>query len=188
LSDRPDAGGLQLAEQLGISTAALRPKDFPDRDSFDHALADIARQFSPQLLVLAGYMRILSPGFIERFSGQVLNIHPSLLPKYRGLHTHRRALDADDSVHGATVHFVTPELDGGPAVIQGEVRVRRDDTEESLSARVQRMEHRIYPQAVGWIASGRLKLQDGAPWLDGQPLTSPVIVRESDDAAMFSAA
>lgn len=183
ISDRTDAAGLGIAGALGIPTASLRPQDFADRDSFDQALAELVERYQPQLLVLAGYMRILNAGFIERFAGRILNIHPSLLPKYRGLHTHRRALAAGDSLHGASVHYVTEELDGGPVVIQGPVPVLRDDTEASLAARVQRAEHRIYPHAVRLIAAGRLRLQGGQPWLDGRPLETPLILNPELDSS-----
>jgi phosphoribosylglycinamide formyltransferase-1 len=124
--------------------------------------------------VLAGFMRILSPEFVNRYEGRILNIHPSLLPKYPGLHTHRAVLAAGDAVHGATVHFVTAELDGGPAIIQAVVQVRPDDDEATLAARVQAEEHRIYPLAVGWYCEGRLRCRDGRVWLDGEVLAKPV--------------
>ena len=130
----------------------------------------------PALIVLAGFMRILSPGFIDAFAGRILNVHPSLLPKYRGLHTHRRALEAGEATHGVSVHFVTTELDGGPVIVQSLVDVRPDDTEASLSARVQQQEHRIYPQAIDWFARGRLQLRNDQVWLDGRLLDGPVIV------------
>jgi phosphoribosylglycinamide formyltransferase-1 len=175
VSDRPDARGLVTAAGLGIPVATLSPKEFPDRPSFDAALATLIDRYQPGLLVLAGFMRILGPAFTAHFSGRSLNIHPSLLPKYRGLHTHRRALEAGDSHHGVSVHFVTEELDGGPVVLQARVPVLPGDTEATLSSRVQRQEHRIYPEVVGWFASGRLAYRDGQAWLDGKRLSSPVI-------------
>ena len=183
ISNRSDAAGLEAARALGISTASLLPRDFADRDSFDQGLAELIERYQPQLLVLAGYMRVLNARFIERFAGRILNIHPSLLPKYPGLHTHRRALHAGESMHGASVHYVTEELDGGPVVIQGPVPVLPDDTEESLAARVQQAEHRIYPQAVSLIAQGRLHLQGGQPWLDGKPLDTPLILDSNLDSS-----
>ena len=153
----------------------LSPRDYAGRDAYGSALADLVDGFAPQLLVLAGFMRILSDGFVARFAGRMLNIHPSLLPKYPGLHTHRRALDAADREHGASVHFVTPELDGGPVVLQAVVPVLPGDDEVSLAARVLREEHAIYPECVGWFASGRLALRDGVPWLDGRRLDAPVV-------------
>jgi phosphoribosylglycinamide formyltransferase-1 len=174
ISDRPDAPGLAWAAGHGIRTVALLPRGYPDRAAFDRALADTVAGFAPGLVVLAGFMRILGDEFVDRYAGRLLNIHPSLLPKYRGLHTHRRALEAGDRVHGASVHFVTRELDGGPVVIQSRVPVRDGDDEGSLAARVLEVEHRIYPECIGWFATGRLQWCDGTVQLDGHPLTSPV--------------
>jgi phosphoribosylglycinamide formyltransferase-1 len=176
ISDRPEAAGLALAASLGLPTAALSPKTFADRPTYDTALASLAKSYSPQLIVLAGFMRILTPNFIGAFAGRILNIHPSLLPKYRGLHTHRRALEAGDRIHGVSVHFVTEELDGGPVIMQATVPVLASDTEATLSARVQRQEHSIYPQAIDWFARGRLALRGEQPWLDGQALRTPIVI------------
>ena len=181
VSDQPAAEGLQAAASMNITTRVLQPRDFADRAAYDRALVELLAQSEPKLIVLAGFMRILTPHFIGAFSGRILNVHPSLLPKYRGLHTHRRALEARETVHGVSVHFVTEELDGGPVVLQAEVPVLPDDTEATLSARVQQGEHRIYPQAIDWFARGRLRLQDGRAWLDGKPLDAPV--REPAQAA-----
>jgi phosphoribosylglycinamide formyltransferase-1 len=175
ISDRADAGALAWARARGIATAVLSPGDFTSRDAYGDALADLVERFAPGLVVLAGFMRILSDGFVGRFAGRMLNIHPSLLPKYPGLRTHRRALAAGDREHGASVHFVTPELDGGPVVLQARVPVLPGDDETSLAARVLREEHRIYPECIGWFAAGRLALRDGVPWLDGRRLDSPVV-------------
>jgi phosphoribosylglycinamide formyltransferase-1 len=176
MSDKADAGGLAIARDLGIDVETLAPKSFANRETFDAALAERVEAYRPQLVVLAGYMRILSSAFVRQFLGRLINIHPSLLPKYPGLHTHRRALEAGDREHGATVHFVTEELDAGPAILQGRVPVLKDDTELTLSARVQTVEHIIYPQAVGWLAQGRVAMRDGQTWLDGKPLKqAPVI-------------
>jgi phosphoribosylglycinamide formyltransferase-1 len=183
VSDRADAAGLAWAQQAGLRTAVLSPRQFPDRDSYDQALADLVAGFEPGLVVLAGFMRILGPAFVDRFAGRTLNIHPSLLPTYRGLNTHRRVLEAGESLHGASVHFVTRELDGGPVVLQARVPVLSSDDEATLAARVLHQEHRIYPQAVGWFARGRLRLVDGAAWLDGRPLDTPVLVEASDAVA-----
>ena len=181
ISDRPDAPGLAWAAGHGIRTVALPPRDYPDRAAFDRALADTVASFEPGLVVLAGFMRILGDEFVDRYAGRLLNIHPSLLPKYRGLHTHRRALEAGETLHGVSVHFVTEELDGGPVVLQAEVPVLPGDSEQTLSARVQQAEHRIYPQAIDWFARGRLLLRDGRAWLDGKPLDAPL--REPSPAA-----
>ena len=184
ISDRPDAAGLAWAVTAGIATLALLPRDFPDRAEFDRALADAVERYEPGLVVLAGFMRILGAEFVDRFAGRLVNIHPSLLPKYRGLHTHRRALEAGEREHGASVHFVTRELDGGPVVIQARVPIRNDDDEASLAARVLAEEHRIYPECIGWFAAGRLQLRDGAVLLDGRVLASPLVRQAADvDAA-----
>jgi phosphoribosylglycinamide formyltransferase-1 len=174
VSDQPDAKGLAWAAAQGIATVALPPRNYPDRAAFDRALADTVAGFGPGLVVLAGFMRILGDEFVDRFAGRLVNIHPSLLPKYRGLHTHRRALEAGDREHGASVHFVTRELDGGPVVLQVRVPVR-DDDESTLAAKVLAEEHVIYPECIGWFAAGRLRMHDGAAYLDGQRLDSPVV-------------
>lgn len=176
VSDRAEAGALGWAASRGIATAVLSPRDFPDRDAYGRALGDVVEGFRPALVVLAGFMRILSDGFVNRFEGRLLNIHPSLLPRYPGLHTHRRAIEAGDRVHGASVHFVTPELDGGPVVIQATVPVLPGDDEDSLAARVLTQEHVIYPRCVSWFATGRLELKDGVPWLDGVRLQAPIVL------------
>nr|WP_298723810.1 phosphoribosylglycinamide formyltransferase [uncultured Steroidobacter sp.] len=176
ISDKAEAAGLATAAAMNIPTRSLSAREFADRASYDQALAALVQSFEPELVVLAGFMRILSPGFIAAFPDRILNIHPSLLPLYRGLHTHRRALEAGDSLHGCSVHFVTEELDGGPLVIQSQVKVLPGDSESSLSARVQQQEHRIYSQAIEWFARGRLQLREQRAWLDGQPLTAPVLV------------
>jgi phosphoribosylglycinamide formyltransferase 1 len=173
-SDRPDAAGLELARSLGIPAQALDGAKTADRAAYDRALAAAIEYCSPSLIVLAGFMRILSPQFLTGFPGKILNIHPSLLPKYAGLHTHRRALEAREPEHGATVHFVTEELDGGPPIIQARVAVRADDDEASLAARVQAQEHRIYPLAVRWYCEGRLRYDGVQAWLDGRALREPV--------------
>lgn len=176
ISDQPDAAGLSIARGMNIPTQTLSPRDFPDRAAYDAALTELVARYEPRLVVLAGFMRILSSGFIDAFAGRILNVHPSLLPKHRGLHTHRRVLEAGDLTHGVSVHFVTAELDGGPVIIQALVDVSAEDTEASLSARVQQHEHIIYPQAVDWFAAGRLALRGERVWLDGQALASPIIV------------
>jgi len=180
VASRADAPGLARAQRAGIPATAVPAADAPDREAYDAALAAEIRRHDPDLLLLAGFMRILGTAFVQEFAGRMLNVHPSLLPAYRGLHTHRRALAAGDPVHGCTVHFVSDELDGGPAVIQARVPVRPGDDEASLSARVQAAEHIIYPRAAGWFASGRLRLSDGIPQLDGRSLHEPVTVDEMD--------
>jgi phosphoribosylglycinamide formyltransferase-1 len=180
VSDRPDAGGLAWAEAQGLRTAALKPADYQDRASYDAALGELVDGFAPRLVVLAGFMRILGPQFVDRFAGRMLNIHPSLLPRHRGLHTHRRVLEAGEPEHGASVHFVTRELDGGPVVIQATVPVEPGDDEASLAARVLAQEHRIYPRCIEWFAAGRLRYRDGAAWLDGKRLDVPVRMETHD--------
>lgn len=170
ISNRPNAYGLERAKQAGIQAETLDHKAFDSRESFDQALMQLIDGFKPDLVVLAGFMRILTPEFTNHYLGRMLNIHPSLLPKYQGLHTHQRALDAGDDRHGVTVHFVTAELDGGPNAIQAAVPVLADDNADSLSARVQVQEHIIYPLAVQWFAEGRLSMADGSTLLDGEPL------------------
>jgi phosphoribosylglycinamide formyltransferase 1 len=161
LSNRPDAAGLAFAAELGIATAVVDHKAHTSREAFDAALAEALEGFAPDLVVLAGFMRILGPAFVRRFEGRLLNIHPSLLPAFPGLHTHRRALQAGCKLAGATVHFVTPELDHGPIVMQSVVPVRADDDEHTLAARVLATEHVIYPKSVRWFVEGRLVLEGG---------------------------
>lgn len=175
VSDQPSAPGLAIAEEMGLERQVLSPRDFADRSGFDRALIDLLSRYRPELIVLAGFMRILTPEFIAAFRGRILNIHPSLLPKYRGLNTHRRVLEAGDKVHGVSVHFVTEELDGGPVIAQARVNVEPGDDVQTLSARVQREEHRIYPKVIDWFARGRLELRDGQAWLDGRPLDGPLL-------------
>ena len=180
VSDKDDAGAIAWARTQGIECATLPPRAFPDRERYDVALAALVGGYEPDLVLMAGFMRILGPAFVDRFEGRCLNIHPSLLPKYRGLHTHRQALEAGDREHGASVHFVTRELDGGPVVIQARVPVRDGDDEATLAARVLEQEHRIYPEAVDWFATGRLRFQDGAAWLDGRRLDAPAQMERAD--------
>ncbi|WP_422416207.1 phosphoribosylglycinamide formyltransferase [Pseudomonas sp. GZD-222] len=172
ISNRADAYGLQRARDAGIDTAVLDHKAFEGREAFDAALVELIDGYQPQLVVLAGFMRILSGGFVRHYQGRLLNIHPSLLPKYKGLHTHQRALEAGDTEHGCSVHFVTEELDGGPLVVQAVIPVELDDTPERLAHRVHSQEHQIYPLAVRWFAEGRLRLGEHGALLDGQPLAA----------------
>lgn len=168
ISNRPDVKGLERAANAGIEAITLDHKAFDGRETFDAALAECIDQFQPDLVVLAGFMRILTPSFTQHYLGKMLNIHPSLLPKYPGLHTHQRALEAGDKEHGVTVHFVTAELDGGPAVVQAKVPVNDGDDANSLAARVLEQEHIIYPQAVSWFVDGRLQLEGNRALLDGE--------------------
>lgn len=161
ISNRPQAAGLDYAREHGMAAIALDHTEYPDRAAFDAKLADEIARHAPDLVVLAGYMRILSAEFIARFEGRLLNIHPSLLPMFPGLKTHERALAEGIKIHGCTVHFVTADLDHGPIVIQAAVPVRADDTPDALAARVLAQEHRIYPQAIRWFAEGRLAIRDG---------------------------
>lgn len=161
ISNRPDAFGLHRAQQQGIPTAVLDHRPFATREAFDAELQSVIDGYAPDLVVLAGFMRILTPALVTHYLGRMLNIHPSLLPLYPGLHTHRRALEAGDREHGATVHFVTPELDGGPPVVQASVPIEAGDSEETLAKRVLTREHMIYPLAVRWFAEGKLVLKDG---------------------------
>ncbi|MDV5862129.1 phosphoribosylglycinamide formyltransferase [Pseudomonas mendocina] len=170
ICNRAGAYGLERAKQAGIATSLLDHKQFDGREAFDAALIQAIDAHQPDLVVLAGFMRILTPGFVQHYAGRLLNIHPSLLPKHKGLHTHQRALEAGDSEHGCSVHFVTEELDGGPRVIQAVLPVMADDTAESLASRVHQQEHLIYPLAVRWFAEGRLRLGAQGAMLDDQPL------------------
>ena len=172
ISNRADAYGLQRAKDAGIDTRVLDHTAFEGREAFDAALIEVIDTFNPQLVVLAGFMRILSAGFVRHYQGRLLNIHPSLLPKYKGLHTHQRALQAGDSEHGCSVHFVTEELDGGPLVVQAIIAVESDDSPQSLAQRVHAQEHQIYPLAVRWFAEGRLSLDEQGALLDGQLLAA----------------
>jgi phosphoribosylglycinamide formyltransferase-1 len=181
ISNRPDIYGLQRAEQAGIETAVLNHKAYPDRESFDHALMKLIDRYSPGLIVLAGFMRILTTAFVRHYAGCLLNIHPSLLPKYPGLDTHQRALDAQDRLHGASVHFVTEDLDGGPMVTQAQVTVMADDDADSLAARVLQKEHQIYPLAIRWFAEKRLSMdENGEVILNGKQLDKPVVFAPQD--------
>ncbi|HLT64387.1 MAG TPA: phosphoribosylglycinamide formyltransferase [Pseudohongiella sp.] len=170
ISNRADAFGLQRAQNAGIPSEVLDHKGFESREAFDAALVQLIDRYQPDLVVLAGFMRILSSAFVQHYAGRLVNIHPSLLPTYKGTHTHQRVLDAGESRHGVSVHFVTEELDGGPVIIQAIVPVLAGDTAEILASRVARQEHRIYPEAVSWFAQGRLAMIDGAACLDNNPL------------------
>lgn len=176
ICNRPDARGLQRAQHAGIPTLVLDHTQFTSRDNFDTALQEKIDAFAPQLIVLAGFMRILTPRFVQHYAGRMLNIHPSLLPKYQGLNTHERVLAAGDATHGASVHFVTSELDGGPVVAQARLSTRPGESIASLAARVQTLEYVLFPRAIGWFANGRLRYQQGHALLDGQALATPVVI------------
>ncbi|MED5239140.1 MAG: phosphoribosylglycinamide formyltransferase [Pseudomonadota bacterium] len=170
LSNKADAGGLARASQAGIPTEVLDHRQFDSREHFDQAMIDKLTPYQPDTVVLAGFMRILSPLFVRHYTGRLINIHPSLLPKYRGLHTHARALEAGDSHHGCSIHFVTEELDGGPLIAQARVEIESNDTPDSLSNRVQVREHQLYPLVLEWRAEQRLWLGEQGVMLDGKPL------------------
>lgn len=172
ISNRADAYGLERAKAAGVPAHVLSHRDYPDRPSFDRALAEVINRYQPDLVVLAGFMRILTPEFTDRYIGRLFNIHPSLLPKYKGLDTHQRALDAGDTEHGCSVHFVTSELDGGPVIIQARTPILPGDSAENLAQRVHQLEHRIYPLAAQWFVDGRLQLEAGTVVLDGTVLPS----------------
>ncbi len=176
ISNRPDAPGLEMAARAGIVTHFINHKGFAGREAFDAALAECIDQFSPDLVVLAGFMRILSDGFVNHYAGRLINIHPSLLPAFPGLHTHQRALDEGVRIHGCTVHFVTPALDHGPVIIQAAVPVLDGDNESSLAARVLELEHQIYPQAVRWFAEDKLQLANGRVRLAAATADSAVLI------------
>jgi len=170
LSNVASAAGLQTAAAAGITTEVVDHRDFADRDSYDQALRERIDHYQPKIVLLAGFMRILSPAFVQHYRGRLLNIHPSLLPAYRGLNTHQRVIHAGEHQHGCTVHFVTEELDGGPIVVQRRVKVHADDDTSALAARVLQQEHQIYPLAISWFAAGRLRLAGDQAQLDGHNL------------------
>lgn len=184
ISDRAESGALQRARAAGIPALHLPARLHPSRSDYDQLLARSLHDHGADLVVLAGFMRILSDEMVQAFAGRMLNIHPSLLPRHRGLHTHRRALEARDAVHGASVHFVVPELDAGPAVLQFRCAVQPWDTQASLSARVRRGEHLIYPIAVKWYCQGRLRCRDEHVMLDDQPLRAPTVLTRDGALAL----
>ena len=175
VSNNPNAGALDRARKAGVPDECVCSTDYAERERFDDALASTVDRYRPDLLILAGFMRILTAEFVKRYEGRILNIHPSLLPRFPGLNTHQRAIDAGDRVHGSTVHFVTEQLDAGPSIMQGRVPVLEGDTARSLAQRVLKIEHRIYPAAAALVASGRLACKDGAAWLDGNRLEQPLL-------------
>ncbi len=182
ISNRPGAAGLERARRAGVPAEVVDHRTLRAPGAFDAALRAAIEHHRPGLVALAGFMRILGPAFVGRYHGRILNIHPSLLPQFRGLDTHRRALQAGVSEHGASVHFVTEELDGGPIVVQARVPVLPNDDPETLAARVLEQEHRIYPLAVRWFADGRLRLEPDGAWLDGRRLERPLTVHPGAEA------
>jgi phosphoribosylglycinamide formyltransferase-1 len=180
ISNQDDAYGLTRAAKAGIDAVAVPHINYGDRGDFEIALAEVIDRYKPDLIILAGFMRILTAPFVKRYEGRMINIHPSLLPKFQGLHTHRRALENGERWHGCTVHFVAEDLDGGPAIIQGTIAVLGDDTEDLLAARVLKIEHEIYPQAAALIAAGRVRLENADVWLDDKKLDEPIQFRSSE--------
>ena len=176
ISNRPEAKGLETAAKAGIAAHYIDHKAFAGREAFDAALAECIDQFNPDLVVLAGFMRILSEGFVRHYEGRLMNIHPSLLPSFPGLHTHKRALEEGVRVHGCTVHFVTPTLDHGPVIIQAAIPVLDGDTEDSLAARILVQEHKVYPQAVRWFAEDKLTLENGRVQLAAELSDTAVLI------------
>lgn len=179
ISNRADARGLQRALRENINTAVIDQSKYHDRTAYDEALIAEIDKYNPDLVVLAGFMRILSDSFISHYADAILNIHPSLLPEFKGLHTHRRVLESSKQVHGASVHFVSNELDSGPVVIQAQVPVLPGDTEETLGGRVLQQEHIIYPMAIAWYIEGRLQVNDNEVLLDNKVLHRPVLWKEN---------
>ena len=174
LSDRPQAAGLARARSLQLPTVALSPSDYPDRESHDQAMIKAIDHYTPHMVILAGYMRILTSTFVAHYANRILNIHPSLLPALKGLHTHQRALDERLTEHGCSVHLVTETLDGGPVIAQAPVPILSTDDAHTLAARVQKAEHRLYPTVLEWIALGRLQCQREQIFLDGSALSQPI--------------
>jgi phosphoribosylglycinamide formyltransferase-1 len=174
-SNQPEAFGLTRAERAGIQTSCILHSDFPDRASFDQAVIAELDRFEPDLLILAGFMRILSKSFIAHYAGKILNIHPALLPLYPGLNTHQRVLDAGDEWHGSTVHFVTEKLDAGPRILQGRLLIKQGETAKELEQRIQAVEHQIYPHAAGLVGSGKVQFKNGQSWVDGHVAEGPVV-------------
>ncbi len=171
ISNKKDAYGLERAAKAGIPGLVLEHQNFSSREAFDAELANLIDRYEPDLVVLAGFMRILSQNFVQRYLGKLVNIHPSLLPRYPGLHTHQRALESGDKDHGASIHFVIPELDAGPVLLQGVIRIQEGESADQLASRILRqVEHKIYPKAISWIAQGRVQFQSGKVYLDKEPL------------------
>ncbi|WP_445425087.1 phosphoribosylglycinamide formyltransferase [Alishewanella sp. HL-SH06] len=182
IANKASAYGLQRATAAGITTRVVSHKDYSDRASYDRALQQAIEGFAPSLVVLAGFMRILTPAFVQHFSGKLLNIHPSLLPKYQGLDTHQRAIDAGDTEHGCSVHFVTEQLDGGPVILQAKVPIFPGDDASTVAERVHEQEHLIYPLVVRWFCQNRLQQRGNEAWLDGNLLSVQGYAEDEDDS------
>jgi len=178
ISNRPDAAGLKFSAQAGLSAQVVDDRTFSSREAFEAALADAIDPHSPDLVALAGFMRVLGADFVRRYSGRMINVHPSLLPAFPGLHTHRRALQEGVKLHGCTVHFVTPQVDHGPIIVQAAVPVRAGDTEATLAARVLRQEHRIYPLAIRWFVEGHLVVENGLVRVNGAETNQSILADE----------
>jgi phosphoribosylglycinamide formyltransferase-1 len=178
ISNRADAAGLKFAAQSGIAAQVVDEREFSSRGTFDAALEAAIERHSPDLLALAGFMRVLGGDFVRHYSGRMVNIHPSLLPAFPGLHTHRRALQEGVKLHGCTVHFVTPQVDHGPIIVQAAVPVRAGDTEATLAARVLRQEHRVYPLAIRWFVEGRLAVENGIVRVNASGAVQAVLADE----------
>jgi phosphoribosylglycinamide formyltransferase-1 len=184
ISNKADAYGLERARKANIPTRVLEHTAFEDRPAYDQALMTLIDEYQPALVILAGFMRILTPSFVSHYQGRLLNIHPSLLPKYRGLHTHQRVLESGDRQHGASIHLVTEELDGGPLILQVTVPIEPDDDEASLAARVLTQEHIIYPTVIRWFAEGRLSVTNGVIEMDGVTLDGPKLMTFNQTTAL----
>lgn len=176
ISNKPDVFGLVRAQKANIPTHVIEHTQFPTRDLFDDKLAETIQSYQPDLIILAGFMRILSETFVQTFNGKLLNIHPSLLPKYPGLHTHQRALANKDAYHGSSVHFVTEELDGGPVIAQTKLKLNHSDNENEVMQQVQKLEHQLYPEVASWFLSNRLLMRDNGVYFDNKKLDEPVII------------
>lgn len=181
ISNKPDAYGLERAQQAGIATHFIDHQLFADREAFDQALVSLIDQYHPDLVILAGFMRILTASFVNHYLGRLINLHPSLLPKYPGLHTHRRALEAGDAEHGCSIHFVTPMLDGGPIILQHKLAIKQGITTQALAEQVQRLEHEAYPRVIRWFAEKRLRLDNNQVILDNKPLSARGYQYEAND-------
>lgn len=176
ISNIPDAYGLERAKRANIDQHVISHKNFPSREIFDTEVAKVIDTYEPDLIILAGFMRILSVGFVERYSGKLLNIHPSLLPKYTGLHTHRRALQNKEEYHGTSVHFVTEELDGGPVIAQARLKLNLSDDESTVMKKVQILEHELYPKVASWFLSEKVEMKNDGVYFDNKKMQQPIII------------